>query len=1046
MRRHGSRLSLRDSILSSIPLSLLGLALGCSSSAPTVFETGSPEEVRIAKGLAMQYLDATLLRENRIAQGRFVSTEVTIDELAMAHVRVQQVHSDVPVFGGEMIVHMGPDGSLSSVTDSQVRSIPDHFNVSPKLTRDSAIEAALSKYDCRDCLSATPAADLWILARAESKRPEPRLAYRVSLERLDGTDRTEMPVIFIDAETGEELFRYNNLQTGTGPSLYSGTVTISTYKPVGQTSYHMEDLTRKQGTFDYRNTMTSAYREMDADDVWNATAQRAAVDAHYGAAKTYDYYRNTHGRTGINGNGGPGYLLSVNGSTSLVTSIVHYGVQYNNAFWNGKMVYGDGDGVNFSPLVTLDICGHEMTHGVVDQTAKLIYSGESGALNESMADVFGAMVERYAKGESSNTWAIGESAFTPATAGDALRFMDDPHRAANGGVTADDDPDHYTERYTGTNDNGGVHTNSGIANKAFYLLAKGGAHHLGGSMADVGQPNGIGPDKAAGIWYKALTTYMTSSTGFAGARQATIDAAKALYTAGSPEELAVTQAWFLVGVGQAPVQSCSDKLCATSAMPLTIGCDPCATKICSVDPYCCSTAFDAQCVSETATVCGKTCDTCVSASFTGPGVGTVAPAASINFGSTSAFSVAYWANLNSATAHIMVKGDNGTNEWSIVTNPPNLVCFRRQGIPPNVACHPTTYGQWHHYAVTHATDGTAIMYEDGVAKALGNGSIGTAAASPLNIGNYAAGDAGTVGNFDHVAIWSKVLTAADVQNLALKTTMPSYLGSLVGEWKFDEGKGTTVADATGYGKTVNLNNVGWSTTCAACPPDMQDVNGDGKVCRPYTSCKTLLLGKPGTASGMHLIDPDGAGGKAPFGVYCEMSQSGGGWTLLFNSGTNFNKTSLGTGGADCYNKTDCISQAYSDLPLGLDLMFDADDVPILGGSQGARTVITAVNGQIISKTLYYLLNNGGDWSVERPDNTTVTNFFQNGLSCATWDDYGDAACTANSQIMLNDITVGCAAPPFEIGNSKIMNCAGWPDNTGGAVINHWPENYRLWSR
>src|SRR5262249_1370417 len=161
------------------------------------------------------------------------------------------------------------------------------------------------------------------------------------------------------------------------------------------------------------------------------------------------------------------------GATPLITSVVHYGTRYNNAFWNGSsMTYGDGDGTAFSPLVTLDIAGHEMTHGVTERTANLTYAGEPGALNESAADVFGALVERRTRGESGNTWKIGEDAYTPGTAGDALRYMNNTHRGGQ--------PDHYSERYTGSADNGGVHTNSGIGNFAFYCLAKGCTHHLGG--------------------------------------------------------------------------------------------------------------------------------------------------------------------------------------------------------------------------------------------------------------------------------------------------------------------------------------------------------------------------------------------------------------------------------------------------------------------------------------------------------------------------------------------------------------------------------------
>ncbi len=250
-----------------------------------------------------------------------------------------------------------------------------------------------------------------------------------------------------------------------------------------------------------------------------------------------DYFSAVHNRNGIDGSGGPAYYTSADGVTGLISSKVHYSTNYNNAFWNGQfMTYGDGDGTQFTPLVTLDICGHEMTHGVTERTANLTYANESGALNESMSDVFGAMVERYAEGQSANTWKIGEDAYTPGTAGDALRYMDDTHRSG--------DPDHYSERYTGTADNGGVHTNSGIGNNVFYLIAAGGTNHVSSITV-----TGIGADNAAKIWYRALTVYMTSGTTFAGARTATLNAATDLFGSSSSQYTAVSTGWCAVGVG-----------------------------------------------------------------------------------------------------------------------------------------------------------------------------------------------------------------------------------------------------------------------------------------------------------------------------------------------------------------------------------------------------------------------------------------------------------------------------------------------------------------
>jgi Zn-dependent metalloprotease len=484
------------------------------------------------------------------------------DRAERVHTHIQQTHRGVPVFGGEAIVHLNAETEEEAqpTTDTLVADVS--VSTIPAMTAGDAAGLAKAQYKvkkgCEDCLTDVPTADLWVLRHEGADH----LVYRVQLSRLDGTENTSEPVYFIDAHTGALVWSYDNLQTqaatGTGVSLYSGTQSINTFK--SGTSYYMEDLPRTLGTFDNRNSAKinamlgyitsygSTYRFADADNFWDATTARAGVDAHYGASKVYDYFLNVHGRNGIDGSGGPRTLVSIDGSTPLVSSIIHFGKSYNNAFWSStknQMFYGDGDGVNFSSLVTLDICGHEMQHGITSRTANLTYANESGALNESWSDVFGAMVELYAEGqETPSTWWIGEDANTPGVAGDALRYMDTPHLAGNYGYTTNDDPDHYSERYTGTSDSGGVHINSGIPNHVFYLLAKGGPHaHVAGTPV-----TGIGADKAAKIWYKALTTYMTSSTNFAGARTATLNAANALYGVGSAESVSVAQAWTACGI------------------------------------------------------------------------------------------------------------------------------------------------------------------------------------------------------------------------------------------------------------------------------------------------------------------------------------------------------------------------------------------------------------------------------------------------------------------------------------------------------------------
>lgn len=525
-------------------LRLSSLALALTLPLSTV--QASEVALESARSLNPATIEADALN---ILQARFLSdapagtaldvTRIRVDSHGYGHVRVQQTFQGVPIFGAEAIAHFGPDGRLASLTGSLH---PDVWvEPSARVQPEDAIAIAQLD-DARPGDYTAPAlADAQILIQDRI----PHLTWRVQLRQEDGSQHTAMPVYFIDASDGSVVFHYDNLQTieSAGTALYSGSVSVTSSEYNG--TFYLEDLDRGLGTFDLQNRPFIRTRITDADNSWSEADQEVAVAAHFAANQTYDYYRDTFGRDGIDGQGGPGFYLAADASTRLLSSRVHYGDDYNNAYWSGfYMTYGDGDGSSFSPLVSIDVGAHEFTHGVTQFEANLTYSGESGALNESMSDIFAALVEFYTYGESAD-WLIGEDCYTPGIEGDALRYMNDTHRAANWGYTADDDPDHYSERYTGSEDNGGVHINSGISNFAFYLLAEGGEHHLGGSM------EGIGRDKAARIYYLALTEYMTSSTDFAGAREATIAAASELYGADSREANAVAQAWSLVGVDTA---------------------------------------------------------------------------------------------------------------------------------------------------------------------------------------------------------------------------------------------------------------------------------------------------------------------------------------------------------------------------------------------------------------------------------------------------------------------------------------------------------------
>ena len=251
---------------------------------------------------------------------------------------------------------------------------------------------------------------------------------------------------------------------------------------------------------------------------------RAAVDAHYNSEKVYDYFLNEHGRNSLDDEG------------MAITSYVHYGDNYNNAFWNGRwMTYGDGDGKQFISLsAALDVTAHEMTHGIISNTADLVYRDQPGALNESFADVFGAIVD-------DKDWEIGENIMAPAAIADGnwrLRSLSDPNsvvvtnqqRAAYGSGVY---PAHMDEYYYMPRnvDNGGVHVNSSIPNHAAYLIGK-----------------EIGREKLGQIYYRALTVYLTPNSDFSEARKAIVQSAIDIYGEGNAEEAAVHAGFDAVGI------------------------------------------------------------------------------------------------------------------------------------------------------------------------------------------------------------------------------------------------------------------------------------------------------------------------------------------------------------------------------------------------------------------------------------------------------------------------------------------------------------------
>ncbi|MFD7585597.1 M4 family metallopeptidase [Kitasatospora sp. NPDC059811] len=479
-------------------------------------------------------------------QEQLVAKDAVVDQDGTRHLRFERTYAGLPVLGGDLVVHQNARGAVQSV-DKAVSAQLSLSSLAPQIPADKAAAQATGAVQATVGVAAdkdeSPLAAVHQTGKAElvvwASDGNPRLAYRTTVEgvRADGTPSSQLLVT--DAATGQVLSTHEQVQTasGTGKGVFVGSVPLTTTQ--SGTSYQLKDATRGgQSTVNLKNK-TSGTGTLVANST-NAfgnglasNSESAAVDAQYGAAATWDFYKNTFGRNGIKNNG------------VGATSRVHYGSNYVNAFWSDAcfcMSYGDGSG-NTHPLTEIDVAGHEMSHGVTSATANLNYSGESGGLNEATSDIFGTMVEFYANLPSNppNYW-IGELINLNGD-GSPLRYMDKPSKD---GGSAD-------SWYSGVG-NLDVHYSSGIANHFFYLLSEGsGAKSINGFSYNSPTSNGsavtgIGRDKAAQIWYRALTVYFTSTTNYASARTGTLKAASDLYGATSAEYKAVAAAWSGVNV------------------------------------------------------------------------------------------------------------------------------------------------------------------------------------------------------------------------------------------------------------------------------------------------------------------------------------------------------------------------------------------------------------------------------------------------------------------------------------------------------------------
>ena len=447
---------------------------------------------------AMSYLNEFLpVHFGATGTERMVATAVLRDKLGTMHIRHRQMIDGLKVYGAELIVHARMGSGIVYAVNG--RFVPDSgLDREAGIAAADALAAALGEME----LAAYKVQDDSELAYVLGSDGRPYLAWRTLVSYMDGDD-LQVDHVFADAATGAVVARHPTIHYAKSWRTYDGNNTSSL-----------------PGTLDCTNTGTCS------DGVLQ--------NIHNGASKVYNYYNAKFGRD------------SYTGSGATINSTGHHQTNYVNAFWNGsRLVYGDGDGSNSGPLGNAyDVVAHEFTHAVTSNESNLIYQNESGALNEGLSDIFAAGAESFDDGGvvSANTWLVGEDTWTPGTAGDALRYMANPTQDGSS-------RDYYPTRYTGTQDNGGVHWNSGIANLAFKLLVTGGSHPRGVTTTSV---SGIGMSKAEQIFYRAQTTYLTSSSNYQAARNATVNAATDLYGSTSAEVTSVHDAWCAVGVPGCP--------------------------------------------------------------------------------------------------------------------------------------------------------------------------------------------------------------------------------------------------------------------------------------------------------------------------------------------------------------------------------------------------------------------------------------------------------------------------------------------------------------
>jgi Zn-dependent metalloprotease/PKD repeat protein len=461
--------------------------------------------------------------------------DIRTDEAGITHIRTVQQFRGVEIYGAEATVHL--DATRERFTGAFHRPDRD-TKTTPSVSATTAVRRVIEDVSIETVyreLSLKEQDILYYTAPSSSLvlYPTGEDAYRLAWAITVRPNFIEEWKYFIDASGGEIIHKFNSTCTD-GPvtaqayDLNNVLQTISTYLVTG--TYYLINISENmfvgatgEGvimTLDANNTSTTDLDYSYVSSVNNTWPQKNTVSAHNHATLAYKYFWNTFHRNSINGQGG--------NIISFVNVAEEDGTSMENAFWNGKAVFYGNGGTSFYSLAgALDVTAHELGHGVVSNTANLEYYGQSGAINESYADIFGSMVDR-------NDWRIGEditrTSYSPSG---ALRDMADPH---NGGTSLSQpywQPKSVSEMYAGSQDNGGVHINSGIGNHAYYLYA-----------------TAVTKEKAEQVFYKALTDYLTMTSKFIDFRIAVVQAATDLYGASSNEVTKAKEAFTAVGIQQ----------------------------------------------------------------------------------------------------------------------------------------------------------------------------------------------------------------------------------------------------------------------------------------------------------------------------------------------------------------------------------------------------------------------------------------------------------------------------------------------------------------